>query len=144
MAKPRQGGLGKGLGALIPSEAQRTDSPLRDIHFPAAIPVGASNEVVADFGMHAKESRFNLETRTRFDSGHEIRGFIDPKIRMIARSPAANWRWPWNVDVIQANRYSFFRTLAYEPLSDSLLARDPRFPDIDWRGRCTGLATTPS
>lgn len=31
MAKPRQGGLGKGLGSLIPSEAQRTDSPLRDI-----------------------------------------------------------------------------------------------------------------
>ena len=33
MAKPRQGGLGRGLGALIPSEPSRPvdDSPLRDI-----------------------------------------------------------------------------------------------------------------
>ncbi len=32
MPKPRQGGLGKGLGSLIPSEpAVRADSPLRDI-----------------------------------------------------------------------------------------------------------------
>lgn len=31
MAKPRQGGLGRGLGALIPSEAQEIEGPLRDI-----------------------------------------------------------------------------------------------------------------
>lgn len=31
MAKPRQGGLGRGLGALIPSEAQEVEGPLRDI-----------------------------------------------------------------------------------------------------------------
>ena len=31
MAKQRQGGLGRGLGALIPSEAQQVEGPLRDI-----------------------------------------------------------------------------------------------------------------
>lgn len=31
MAKQRQGGLGRGLGALIPSETQQVEGPLRDI-----------------------------------------------------------------------------------------------------------------
>ena len=31
MAKQRQGGLGRGLGSLIPSEAQQVEGPLRDI-----------------------------------------------------------------------------------------------------------------
>ncbi len=31
MAKSRQGGLGKGLGSLIPTEAKATEGPLRDI-----------------------------------------------------------------------------------------------------------------
>lgn len=31
MAKQRQGGLGRGLGSLIPSEAQEVEGPLRDI-----------------------------------------------------------------------------------------------------------------
>ena len=38
MAKPRQGGLGRGLGSLIPSEAQDTDSPLRDIPVADIVP----------------------------------------------------------------------------------------------------------
>lgn len=38
MARPRQGGLGRGLGALIPSEAQQTDNPLRDIPVADIVP----------------------------------------------------------------------------------------------------------
>jgi hypothetical protein len=53
------------------------DSPLRDIHFPAAIPVGSDNNVFANFDFHVKESRFNLETRTLFSNGEEIRAFVE-------------------------------------------------------------------
>ena len=31
MAKPRQGGLGRGLGALIPADSAEQSGPLRDI-----------------------------------------------------------------------------------------------------------------
>ncbi|KPK63290.1 MAG: hypothetical protein AMS21_06775 [Gemmatimonas sp. SG8_38_2] len=54
------------------------DSPLRDIHFPAAIPVeGESRVPFANIDYHAKESRFNLETRTRFSNGKVLRAFVE-------------------------------------------------------------------
>ena len=44
-------------------------SVLRDIHFPGAIPVGGSNETFGTLDYHAKESRFNLGTRTTLENG---------------------------------------------------------------------------
>jgi hypothetical protein len=58
--------------------APAPDSPLRDIHFPAAIPVGGENNVpFLNLDYHAKESRFNLETRTRFSNGKVLRAFVE-------------------------------------------------------------------
>ncbi len=51
--------------------------PLRDFHFPAAIPVGADNDVFADLDFHAKESRFNLSTVTTLPNGETIRAFVE-------------------------------------------------------------------
>ena len=53
-------------------------SPLRDIHFPAAIPVGGENRVpFANLDFHAKESRFNLEVKTRFANDQVLRAFVE-------------------------------------------------------------------
>jgi hypothetical protein len=51
-------------------------SPLRDIHFPAAIPVGGSSDVFADLDFHVKESRFNFEARNTL-ADKPIRGFVE-------------------------------------------------------------------
>jgi hypothetical protein len=53
-----------------------SESPLRDFHLPSQIPVGETNENY-DLDFHAKESRFNFETTTRFDDGRSIRGFLE-------------------------------------------------------------------
>lgn len=54
------------------------DSPLKDIHFPAAIPVGGESRVpIASFDFHVKESRFNLETMTRFSNDQVLRAFLE-------------------------------------------------------------------
>jgi hypothetical protein len=49
---------------------------LRDFHFPAAIPVGAESDVFATNDYHAKESRFNLETRTTIGE-KALRAFVE-------------------------------------------------------------------
>jgi hypothetical protein len=51
-------------------------SPLRDFHFPAAIPVGRESDVFATNDYLAKESRFNLETWTLMGE-HTIRAFVE-------------------------------------------------------------------
>lgn len=53
------------------------ESPLRDIHFPAAIPVGFDNDVFSNLDFHAKESRFNFDVRTRFAGDHEVRALAE-------------------------------------------------------------------
>jgi hypothetical protein len=50
---------------------------LRDFHFPGAIPVGGESDVFATNDYHAKESRFNLETRTRLGDGQQLRAFVE-------------------------------------------------------------------
>lgn len=52
-----------------------SESPLRDFHFPAAIPVGASDHN-HDMDFHVKESRFNLSTTTTVED-REINGFVE-------------------------------------------------------------------
>lgn len=51
-------------------------SPLRDIHFPAAIPVGGASDVFVDLDFHVKESRFNFEARNTL-ADKPIRGFFE-------------------------------------------------------------------
>ena len=54
------------------------NSPLRDIHFPADIPIGRENAVpFLNLDYHAKESRFSLETRTRFANDQVLRAFVE-------------------------------------------------------------------
>jgi hypothetical protein len=51
-------------------------SACRDFHIPGLIPVGPTDENLnTDF--HAKESRLNLQTVTRFDGGREIKGYVE-------------------------------------------------------------------
>lgn len=52
-------------------------SVLRDIHFPGAIPVGGDNETFGTLDYHAKESRFNLGTRTMLENGKSVRAFFE-------------------------------------------------------------------
>jgi hypothetical protein len=52
-------------------------SVLRDIHFPGAIPVGGENNTFATLDYHAKESRFNLGTRTALSNGKSVRSFFE-------------------------------------------------------------------
>jgi hypothetical protein len=51
-------------------------SALRDFHFPAAIPVGGTNEVFSTIDYHAKESRFNLGTETKIGD-HVLKAFVE-------------------------------------------------------------------
>jgi hypothetical protein len=51
-------------------------SPLRDFHFPAAIPVGGTNNVFSSIDYHAKESRFNLGTETKLGD-HVLKAFVE-------------------------------------------------------------------
>jgi hypothetical protein len=53
------------------------ESPLRDIHFPAAIPVGSDNDIFSNLDFHAKESRFNFDVRTRFAEDHEVHAYVE-------------------------------------------------------------------
>ena len=50
-------------------------SPLKDIHFPAQIPVGDSDENF-NLDYHVKESRFNFDVKTKL-FGEEIHGFVE-------------------------------------------------------------------
>jgi hypothetical protein len=52
-------------------------SVLRDIHFPGAIPVGGTNETFGTLDYHAKESRFNLGTRTALSNGKSVRSYFE-------------------------------------------------------------------
>jgi hypothetical protein len=52
-----------------------SESPLRDFHFPAAIPVDSSDDH-HDLDFHVKESRFNLGTTTTVED-REINGFVE-------------------------------------------------------------------
>jgi hypothetical protein len=52
------------------------ESPLRDFHFPGAIPVG-SDENNYDLDFHVKESRFSFGTATAFEDGTSIRTLIE-------------------------------------------------------------------
>jgi hypothetical protein len=49
---------------------------LRDFHFPAAIPVGGTNDVFSTIDYHAKESRFNLGTQTKIGD-KELKSFVE-------------------------------------------------------------------
>lgn len=51
-------------------------SPLRDFHFPAAIPVGGSSDVFSALDYHAKESRFNIGTSTKIEN-HTLTSFVE-------------------------------------------------------------------
>ena len=51
-------------------------SPLRDFHFPADIPVGGKNEILATNDYHAKESRFNFGTETKVGD-HLVTSFVE-------------------------------------------------------------------
>ncbi|NLR91807.1 DcaP family trimeric outer membrane transporter [Flammeovirga agarivorans] len=55
-------------------ELPRT-SPMRDIHFPAQIPVGEEDSF-KDTDFHVKESRFNFDVKTT-KLGKEIHGFLE-------------------------------------------------------------------
>lgn len=50
-------------------------SPLKDIHFPAQIPVGDSDQNF-NLDYHVKESRFNFDVKTKL-LGEEIHGFVE-------------------------------------------------------------------
>jgi len=50
-------------------------SPLRDIHFPAQIPVGPKDQNF-NLDYHVKESRFNFDVKTKL-LGEEIHGFVE-------------------------------------------------------------------
>lgn len=52
------------------------DSPLRNFHFPAAIPVGGTNNVFSTLDYHAKESRFNLSTESKLGD-HVLKAFVE-------------------------------------------------------------------
>jgi hypothetical protein len=52
-------------------------SPLRDFHFPAAIPVGGGSDVFATLDYHAKESRFSLGTATELADGKQLRSYFE-------------------------------------------------------------------
>ncbi|MFC2085713.1 DcaP family trimeric outer membrane transporter [Bacteroidota bacterium] len=52
-----------------------SESPLRDFHFPAAIPVGGSGEYV-DIDFHVKESRFNFATQTKLGE-EDLKSFLE-------------------------------------------------------------------
>jgi hypothetical protein len=49
---------------------------LRDFHFPGAIPVGGTSDVFSTIDYHAKESRFNLGTKTKIGE-KELRAFVE-------------------------------------------------------------------
>jgi hypothetical protein len=51
------------------------DSPLKDIHFPAQIPVG-NRDRNFNLDYHVKESRFNFDVKTKL-LGEEIHGFVE-------------------------------------------------------------------
>jgi hypothetical protein len=51
-------------------------SPLRDFHFPAAIPVGGISDVFTSIDYHAKESRFNFDTETKLGD-HVLKSFVE-------------------------------------------------------------------
>jgi len=51
-------------------------SPLRDFHFPAAIPVGGTNNIFSSIDYHAKESRFNFGTETKIGD-HVLKAFVE-------------------------------------------------------------------
>lgn len=57
-------------GAVGPTSA------LRDFHIPCSIPVGGTDKHF-NFDSHAKESRLNFQTLTRFDDGREIKGYLE-------------------------------------------------------------------
>jgi predicted porin len=52
------------------------ESPLRDFHFPGAIPTGGTNENY-DLDFHAKESRFAFETNTDVGDDRSVKAFLE-------------------------------------------------------------------
>jgi hypothetical protein len=53
-----------------------SESPLRDFHLPAAIPIGGSETTFIDLDFHVKESRFNLGTATKVGDD-EVKTFVE-------------------------------------------------------------------
>ena len=52
------------------------ESPLRDFHFPGAIPTGGTDENY-DLDFHAKESRFAFETNTDVGDDRSVKAFLE-------------------------------------------------------------------
>jgi hypothetical protein len=52
------------------------ESPLRDFHFPGAIPIGGSNQGFVDLDFHVKESRFHLATDTKVGD-NAVKSFVE-------------------------------------------------------------------
>lgn len=53
------------------------DGAIRDIHFPAAIPVGGESDVFGQLDLHAKESRFHFKTLTEFANGKTVAVLVE-------------------------------------------------------------------
>ena len=74
----RFGGYGKldVLGTAYRDGDVEPESPLRDIHIPAAIPLGADFDN-DDLDFHVKESRFHFGTETTFGNGRKLTTYIE-------------------------------------------------------------------
>jgi hypothetical protein len=110
------------------------ESPLRDFHFPAAIPVG-SDEENYDLDYHVKESRFNFTTLTQLASGREIKGFMEFDFLL---SPAGDERVSnsWNPRL----RHFYFSTgpwLAGQTWTTLMIVIIP--DDLDFAGAAEGI-----
>lgn len=111
-------------------------SPLRDIHFPAAIPVGGDNDVLAELDVHAKESRFNLSTVTTLPGGEVIRAFLEMDFLLAGQG-----------DERASNSYNPRLRHFYFTYSDFLFGQtwstfmilEPVVEDLDFAGTAEGM-----
>jgi len=64
------------LGTYYHNGSVSATNALRDFEIPGSIPVGATDGHF-NFDSHAKESRLNFQTLTKFDDGREIKGYLE-------------------------------------------------------------------
>ncbi|MCK5573212.1 MAG: porin [Bacteroidetes bacterium] len=109
------------------------ESPLRDFHFPAAIPIGSSS-LSHDLDFHAKESRFSLATHSNIDD-HELKSYFEFDFLL---SPAGDERVSnsWNPRLRHAY-LEFDNLLVGQTWTTFMIVIIP--DDIDFSGAAEGV-----
>jgi hypothetical protein len=83
-------------------------SPLRDFHFPAAIPVGGDSDVFTNLDYHAKESRFALATHKKVGE-KDLRAYVEMDFLNDAEISG---------DAVSKTAYSASANLIYSPIPE--------------------------